>query len=91
MTITLNIDIPESEKQLAEFVREHKDIAVEALKDAMGSFRKDEKIVYKKRDPRKYSHIIKREYNSEDADDVALLHIDDSAKFIHDLRRQRNI
>jgi len=27
--------------------------------------------------------MIKREYNLEDVDDVALLHIKDSAKYVH--------
>jgi len=52
------------------------------------SFGKKEKLVYKKKDPREHSRIIKRDYDPNDVDDVALLHIKDSAKYVHDLRRE---
>jgi len=35
--------------------------------------------------------MIKREYNLEDVDDVKpYAHVEDSGKYIHDLRRVRN-
>jgi len=48
----------------------------------------EEQLVYRKRDYKKYSRIIKREYDPKNVDDVALLHIEDSAKYVHDLRRK---
>jgi hypothetical protein len=90
MTITLKIDNPDIEEQLKEFVKEQKELTLEALNGFVNSFQKQEKLVYRKRDPKKYSRIIQREYNPEDADDVALSYIEDSAKYVHDLRRAKN-
>jgi len=90
MTITLKIDNPDIEEQLKQFVKEQKEITLDALKIFIDSFHKKEKIVYKKKDPRKHSRIIKREYDSADVDEVALLHIEDSAKYVHNLRREKN-
>jgi hypothetical protein len=89
MTITLKIDNPDIEQQLKEFIKEQKELTLEAFNNFINSFQKQEKLIYKKRDPRKYSRIIKREYDSKDVDDVALLHIEDSAKYVHDLRREK--
>ena len=88
MTITLKIDNPDIEEQLKQFVKEQKEVTLEALNNFINSFQKEEKLVYKKRDPKKYSRIIQREYDPDDVDDVALLHIEDSAKYVHDLRRK---
>jgi len=90
MTITFKIDNPDIEEQLKEFVKEQKEVTLDAFKKFIDSFQKKEKLVYKKKDPRKHSRIIKREYNPADVDEVALLHIEDSAKYVHDLRRERN-
>jgi len=89
MTITLNIDNPDIEEQLQQFVKEKQEITVDALRNFLNSFQKEEKFQYKKRDPLKYSRVIKREYNPDDVDEVALEHITDSAKFVHDLRREK--
>ena len=89
MTITLKIDNSDIEEQLQQFIKEQKEITVEALRSFLNSFQAKEKFNFKKRDPRKYSKIIKREYNPNDVDDVALLHIKDSAKYIHDSRREK--
>jgi hypothetical protein len=37
----------------------------------------------------KHIHKIEYEYDDDLCDDVALTHIQDSAKYIHDLRRQK--
>ena len=89
MTITLKIENSDMEEQLRAFVQEQKEVTVEALKSFLNSFGKKEKLVYKKKDPKKHSRMIKRDYNLEDVDDVALLHIEDSAKYVHDLRREQ--
>ena len=88
MTITLKIDNPDVEKQLKAFVQEQKEVTIEALKNFFDSFGKKEKLVYTKKDPKKHSRIIKRKYNPDEVDDVALLHIQDSARYVHDLRRE---
>ncbi len=88
MTIKLTIDNPDMEEQLRLFVQQQKEITVEALNNFLNSFRKKNKIEFQKKDPRKHSHIIKREYNVEDVDEVALLHIEDSGKYVHDIRRK---
>ena len=88
MTINLKIDNSDMEKQLKVFLHEQKEVTVEALKSFFDSFGKKEKLVYKKKDPKKHSRIIKREYDPNDVDDAALLHIKDSAKYVHDLRRE---
>jgi len=89
MTITLKIENSDMEEQLRAFVQEQKEVTVEALKSFLNSFGKKEKLVYKKKDPKKHSRMIKRDYNLEDVDDVALLHIEDSAKYVHDLRKEQ--
>jgi len=89
MTITLKIDNPDIEQQLMQFIKQQQEITIEALRNFFNSFQKQEKLIYKKRDPKKHSRIIKREYDSKDVDDVALLHIEDSAKYVHDLRREK--
>ena len=90
MTITLKIDNPNIEEQLREFIKEQKEITLEALNHFINSFQKREKLVYKKRDPRKYSSKIEYIDDGEDLSDVKpYAHIKDSGKYIHDLRRQR--
>ena len=90
MTITLKLENSDIEEQLTAFIQEQKEVTVEALTKFLNSFQKKEKLIYKKKDPRKHSRIIKREYNPDEVDDVALLHIEDSAKYVHDLRRESN-
>jgi len=90
MTITLKIENTDIEEQLKAFIQEQKEVTIEALTKFLNSFQKKEKLIYKKKDPRKHSRIIKREYNLDEVDDVALLHIEDSAKYVHDLRRESN-
>jgi hypothetical protein len=34
-------------------------------------------------------HVIEKEYDIKQADETALEHIEDSAKYIHNLRRQK--
>ena len=92
MTITLKIDNIETEDKLKRFVKEQQEITLESLKCFLNSFQSKEKketFEFEKRDPRKYSKIIKREYNQEDVSDTALLHIKDSAKYVHNLRREK--
>jgi len=92
MTITLKIDNPDIEEQLKAFVQEQKEITVEALKSFFDSLGTKKKLKYKKKDPRKHMHkIVYMDDDNEDLSDVKpYAHVEDSAKYIHDLRRQRN-
>ncbi|CAA6819401.1 MAG: Unknown protein [uncultured Sulfurovum sp.] len=90
--ITLKIDNPDVEEALADFVKQQKEVSVEALRSFLNSFQKKEKFNYKKRDPKKHSHTI--EYIDEENEDLSdvkpYAHVEDSAQYIHDLRRKRN-
>jgi len=46
-------------------------------------------IEYTKKDVTKYMHIIEKEFDIKQTDDTALEHIQDSANYIHNLRRQK--
>ena len=93
MTITVKIDNPDLEQKLIEFVKQQKqdleEVTIEALKNFIDLFHQKKKFDFKKKDPREHSRIIKRDFDDKDVDKVALLHIKDSAKYIHDLRREK--
>jgi len=95
MTITVKIDNPDLEQRLIEFVKQQKqdleEVTIEALKSFIDLFHQKKKFNFEKKDPRKHSRIIKRDYNEKDVDEVALLHIEDSAKYVHDLRREKRV
>ena len=96
MTITLNIDNPEVEKRLLQFVKQQKqeveDVVLEAIKSFVYSPTK-KKFHYTKRDPRKYSRKI--EYKDDMTDDLSDVfpysHVEDSGAYIRALRSKRNI
>ncbi|SFV66555.1 hypothetical protein MNB_SV-12-1709 [hydrothermal vent metagenome] len=92
MTITLKIENSDIEEQLKAFIKEQKEITIEALTKFLNSFQQKKRLHYKKKDPRKHIHTIT--YIDEDDEDLSdvkpYAHIEDSAKYIHDLRRQRN-
>jgi hypothetical protein len=94
MTITINIDNPDLEQRLIEIVKQQKqdleEVTIEALNNFIDMFNQKKKFDFKKKDPTKCSRIINRKYNESDVQDVALLHIKDSAKYIHNLRREKN-
>jgi len=87
MEIRLTIDNPDLEREL--YIEE---VTVEALKDFVDFFYKPKPLSYQKRDPKQYSHKI--EYHDELDEDLSDVkpysHIEDSAKYVHDLRRERN-
>ncbi len=92
--LTFKIENEELENKFLEFAKQQKraveDVAIDAMKYFM-SMQKEDKLVYTKKDPLKYLHKIEREYDDEDLSDVKpYSHIEDSAQYIHDLRRKRN-
>ena len=91
MTITLKIDNSDIEKELKEFIKGQKEITLEALNKFINSFKKEDKIIYNKKDPKKHSHKIEYiDIDNEDLSDVKPYHhIQDSGEYIHNLRQQR--
>jgi len=89
---TLKIENPEIENKLINFVKTQKkdleEVAIEAIQQFINSLQAKE-TKYKKKDVTKYMHVIEKDYDIKQADDTALEHIEDSAKYIHDLRRQK--
>ena len=92
--LTFKIENEEFESQFLDFVKVQKktieDVALDAIKNFMNSSKKN-KLVYTKKDPLKHLHKITREYDDDLCDEVALTHIKDSAAYIHNMRRQKNI
>lgn len=91
--LTLKIENSELENKFIEFAKSQKkaveDVAVDAMNYFMYMKKESNGITYTKKDPLKHLHKIKREYNESMCDDVALTHIEDSAQYIHDLRRKK--
>ena len=91
--LTLKIDNSELENKFIEFAKSQKKAVEEVAVDAMNYFmsmKKESKgISYIKKDPLKHLHKIERECDESMCDDVALTHIEDSAQYIHDLRRKK--
>ena len=92
--LTLKIENKELENNFLEFAKSQKraveDIAIDAMKYFM-NMQKEDKLVYQKKDPLKHLHKIKYEYDNEDLSDIRPFdHIEDSARYIHNLRRQRD-
>ena len=91
--LAIKIDNPDIENRFKEYAKQHKKAIEDVVSDAMKLFldinKKDDKLVYTKRDPMQYIHKIEYEYDDNLCDEVALSHIEDSAKYIHDLRRKK--
>ncbi|HIP44424.1 MAG TPA: hypothetical protein EYG93_03705 [Sulfurospirillum arcachonense] len=91
--LAIKIDNPEIENRFKEYAKSQKkaleDVASEAMKLFLDMHKKDDKLVYTKKNPKKYIRKIEYTYDEELCDDVALTHIENSAKYVHDLRRQK--
>jgi hypothetical protein len=94
MSITLKIDNPNLlEKQLIHFMKQKKEsleeMTIEALKGFIGTFQEKENFFYEKKDIHKNLSIISSD-NTEPRDETIKLysHVEDSAQYIHDLRRK---
>jgi hypothetical protein len=89
----IKIENQEFENNLIEFAKTQKksieDVAIDAMKYFMNLKNKDT-LVYTKKDPLKHLRTINYDYDGEDLSDVKpFAHIDDAAKYVHDLRRVR--
>jgi len=93
--LAVKIDNPEMESKFKQYAIEHKRAIEDVVNDAMKLFldmnKKEDKLVYTKKDPMKHISSISYDYDdSEDLSDVKpFSHIEDSAKYIHDLRREK--
>ena len=92
--LTFKIENAELENKFLEVARNQKkaveDVVIEAMKYFI-NMQKEDKLVYTKKDPLKHLRKIEVDLDDEDLSDVKPFdHIEDSAKYIHDLRRQRN-
>jgi len=92
--LAIKIDNPEIEKKFFEYAKLKKkkieDVVVEAMKQFLDKQTEEDEIVYSKKDPIRHIHKINYEDDGEDLSDVKpYSHIEDSAKYIHDLRRKR--
>jgi len=93
MTITLKIDNSEVEYKLRQLLKEKHEINIDTLRSFLNSFQKEDKLLFKKKDPQKYSQPIHYiDDSNEDLSDVKpYSHIEDSRQYIHELRRKRNV
>jgi len=92
--LAIKIDNPEIEKKFFEYAKLKKkkieEVVVEAMKQFLDKQTEEDEIVYLKKDPMNHIHKINYEDDGEDLSDVKpYSHIEDSAKYIHDLRRKR--
>ena len=94
--LAIKIDNPEIETRFKQYAAQHKkaveDLASEAIKMFLDLHKKDDELVYTKKDPMKYLNTRNYEYedDGEDLSDVKpFSHIEDVAKYVHDLRRVR--
>ena len=90
MMLTLKIENVEIEHQLAEIAEQQKkdieDVAIKAIKNYLDSAKK-QKFIYNKKNVTKHMHVIHKDY---DVDDIALQHIQNSAEYVHNQRREAN-
>ena len=88
--ITLKIDNQETEKELLAFVKAQKksidEVTIEAIQQFMLSF-KGSGITYTKKNVDNHKHVIQKNYDVDNTDNITLDHIHDSAEYIHNLRR----
>lgn len=92
--LAIKIDNPEIENRFKEYAKQQQkaieDVVSEAMKLFLDTHKKYDKIVYTKKDPMQHIQKVKYEDDGEDLSDVKpYSHIEDSAKYIHDLRRKK--
>ena len=92
--LAIKIDNPEIERQFKEYAKQQKkaveDVVGETMKLFLDMHKKDNELIFIKQDP--MQHIVKSDYEDDGdcLDDVKLYaYVKDSAKYIHDLRREK--
>ena len=89
--LTIQINNPEIEKEIFDYLKNKSKKLEEITVEAFQEFLKKDKLTYKKLDPLKHMKKIEYDYDEDLCDEVALTHIKDSAEYIHNLRRKRNL
>jgi len=88
--LAINIDNSEIENRFREYASQHKKAVEYLVSDALKMFldlhKKEDGIVYVKKNLMKCLHKIKSNYDEEFCDEVGLTQIEYSANYIHDLR-----
>jgi len=92
--LAIKIENKEFETKFLEYVKMQKktieDVALDAITKLINSNQK--KLVYEIKDPLKHLHKVQYEYDDlgDDLDDIKPYnHIEDSALYIHNLRREK--
>ena len=95
--LAIKIDNPEIENRFKQYAIQHKKAVEELVSDALKMFldmnKKDDELIYTKKDPLKHLHKVEYAYDDdgEDLSDVKLYsHVDDVAQYVHNLRRVRD-
>lgn len=92
--LAIKIDNPEIENRFKEYAKQHQkaieDLVGDALKMFLDLHKKDDELIYVKKDPMKHLHKIEYEDDGEDLSDVMpYSYVEDAAQYVHDLRRER--
>jgi len=89
--LAIQINNPNLENQFLEYAKQHKKSIEELVSEAIDFFvkNKNNKIKYPKKNPMENLHKIKYKID-DNLDDIILFeHIENSAEYIHKLRRDR--
>ncbi|MDK9693922.1 MAG: hypothetical protein OEL19_06725 [Sulfurimonas sp.] len=92
--LAIKIDNPEIENKFKQYAKQQKKAVEELVSDALKMFldihKQNDELVYVKRDPMKHLHHIEYEDDGEDLSDVKPYgYVEDSALYVHNLRRER--
>ena len=92
--LAIKIDNPEIENRFKEYAKKQKKSLEDLVSEAMNLFldinKKDDKLLYTKKDPMKHLHTIQYEDDGEDLSDVQpYSRVEDAEKYVHSLRRER--
>ena len=92
--LSIQIDNPEIEQEFKEYAAKEKKSLKEVTREAMRFFldtrRKEDGLIYEKKNPMQHIQNIDYEDDGEDLSDVKLFsHVEDAAKYVHDLRRKK--
>lgn len=92
--LAIKIDNPDMEDRFRQYAAQQRKSVEDLINDALKMFldtqKKDQKFIYTKKDPIQHLHQIAREYDDDFCDEIALEHIENSAEYVHNLRRTRS-
>jgi hypothetical protein len=88
--LAIKIENKDLESSFLEFANNQKESLENLASEAIRYFiaqKNKQNIKYQKKDITKYLKTISREYDEKYCDDIALTHINNSANYIHNARR----